>query len=85
MLNIPYNNYKTQVCKYYQENGQCHFGRNCTYAHGDIEMRQPYQELPPDALPSLEITNPSAFRLLNAQIQAFQPRFVQPNPVDTTV
>lgn len=68
MLNIPYNNYKTQACKFYAEGQPCHYGKNCTYAHGNVELRQPYQELPPDALPSLEISNPSAFRLLNAQV-----------------
>ena len=73
MLNIPYNNYKTQVCKYFAENQTCHFGKNCTYAHGDAELRKPYEELPQDALPTLEITNPNAFRLLNAQMHANQP------------
>ena len=82
MLNIPYNNYKTQVCKYYAENQQCHFGKNCTYAHGDAELRKPYEELPPDAVPSLEMTNPSAFRLLNAQMTANQPKVTPINSQD---
>lgn len=46
MLNIPYNNYKTQRCKYYDDTGNCKFGNNCTYAHGDPELRNPYDNLP---------------------------------------
>ena len=63
MLNIPYNNFKTQKCKYFEQEKQCRFGKNCTYAHGDYELRAPYEELPPDAIPVLE-TNPAAFRLV---------------------
>ena len=77
MLNIPYNNYKTQVCKYFEQEKQCHFGKNCTYAHGKDELRKPYEELPVEMGTGLEITNPNAFRLLKAQIQAVQqPRFI---------
>ena len=46
MLNIPYNNYKTQRCKYFDEHGVCKFGKNCSYAHGDSELRNPYDNLP---------------------------------------
>jgi hypothetical protein len=76
MLNIPYNNFKTQKCKYWEQGQVCKFGRNCTYAHGSEEVRQPYEELPVDILDNLEITNPSAFRLLHAQVQHFTPKFV---------
>ena len=76
MLNIPYNNYKTQVCKYFEQEKQCHFGKNCTYAHGKDELRKPYEELPVEVGSGLEITNPNAFRLLKAQVQAVQPRFI---------
>lgn len=34
MLNIPYNNYKTQMCKYFVQEGVCKFGNNCSYSHG---------------------------------------------------
>ena len=61
MLNIPYNNYKTQVCKYFEQEKQCHFGKNYTYAHGKDELRKPYEELPSDVGLGLEITNPNAF------------------------
>ena len=47
MMNIPYNNYKTQVCKYYEQSGgNCKFGKNCSYAHGAHELRNPYDNLP---------------------------------------
>ena len=39
MMNIPYNNFKTQVCKYFEQTKQCHYGKNCTYAHGSDELR----------------------------------------------
>lgn len=46
MMNIPYNNYKTQRCKYFDDTGNCKFGKNCSYAHGDAELRNPYDNLP---------------------------------------
>ena len=39
MMNVPYNNFKTQVCKYFEQTKQCHYGKNCTYAHGSDELR----------------------------------------------
>ena len=48
MLKVPYNNFKTQVCKFFEQTGACHFGMNCTYAHGKQELREPYEELPTD-------------------------------------
>ena len=49
MMNIPYNNFKTQKCKYFVTEGYCRFGKNCTYAHGTFETRQPYDALPETA------------------------------------
>lgn len=31
--------YKTSLCNYWVENGYCHFGEYCTYAHGEQELR----------------------------------------------
>ena len=48
MMNIPYNNYKTQKCKYFYDltnPGICKFGKNCSYAHGDVDMRKPYSNV----------------------------------------
>lgn len=64
------------MCKYFEQEKQCHFGNNCTYAHGRDELRKPYEELPVEMGDGLEITNPNAFRLLKAQVQAVQPRFI---------
>jgi len=50
MLNVPYNNFKTQRCKYFDDTGNCRFGKNCSYAHGDAELRNPYDNLPVTAL-----------------------------------
>jgi len=46
MMNIPYNNYKTQLCKFWEKEGKCKFNKNCSYAHGDYELRKPYEALP---------------------------------------
>lgn len=48
MMNIPYNNYKTQLCKFWVQEGKCRFNKNCSYAHGDHELRKPYEALPKD-------------------------------------
>ena len=48
MLNIPYNNFKTQKCKYFYDSenpGMCKFGKNCSYAHGEEDMRNPYKNV----------------------------------------
>jgi len=69
MLNIPYNNYKTQKCKYYDNEKMCRFAKNCTYAHNKEELRKPYEDLPLNATPLKSgiggpISNPNAFKLL---------------------
>ena len=30
--------------------GQCKFGKNCSYAHGDCDLRDPYQNIDLDQL-----------------------------------
>jgi hypothetical protein len=42
MMNVPYNNFKTQLCKFWEKEGKCKFNKNCSYAHGDHELRKPY-------------------------------------------
>lgn len=49
MMNIPYNNYKTQQCKFWEKEGKCKFNKNCSYAHGDHELRKPYEAIPQEA------------------------------------
>jgi hypothetical protein len=55
MLNIPYNNYKTQTCKNFEKEGRCKFGEKCSYAHGAQELRSPYENIliPPQLVPQL--------------------------------
>lgn len=48
MMNVPYNNYKTQLCKFWEKEGKCKFNKNCSYAHGEAELRKPYEALPMD-------------------------------------
>ena len=48
MMNIPYNNYKTQLCRFWVQEGKCKFNKNCSYAHGEQELRKPYEPLPKD-------------------------------------
>lgn len=31
--------YKTVLCDNYEENGECPYGDRCTFAHGDLELR----------------------------------------------
>lgn len=64
MMNIPYNNYKTQTCKYYElSGGNCKFGKNCSFAHGGVELRNPYDALP---LGATSLTNPSPSDMLGS-------------------
>ena len=39
-----YNNFKakwkTEICRYWEMYGQCKFGDNCAFAHGDSELKQ---------------------------------------------
>ena len=54
MMNIPYNNYKTQTCKYFElSGGNCKFGKNCSFAHGGFELRNPYDAVPLNANPAV--------------------------------
>lgn len=50
LMNIPYNNYKTQKCKYFEQEKMCRFGKNCTYAHGQVDLRQPYEDMTPEQM-----------------------------------
>ncbi|CDW71209.1 zinc finger [Stylonychia lemnae] len=45
MMNIPYNNFKTQTCKNYEKEGKCKFGDKCSYAHGNTDLRNPYENI----------------------------------------
>jgi hypothetical protein len=45
MMNIPYNNYKTQTCKNFEKEGKCKFAEKCSYAHGGTDLRNPYDNI----------------------------------------
>ncbi|TNV76099.1 hypothetical protein FGO68_gene8024 [Halteria grandinella] len=45
LMNLPYNNFKTQRCKYFDETGVCKFSKNCSFAHGEEELRNPFDQL----------------------------------------
>mmetsp|Transcript_3561 Transcript_3561/g.5368 ORF Transcript_3561/g.5368 Transcript_3561/m.5368 type:complete len:87 (-) Transcript_3561:592-852(-) len=49
LCGAPYSNYKTQLCKFWVEDGKCRYKQNCSYAHGDAELRKPYEPVPPEA------------------------------------
>ena len=48
-MNMPYNNLKTQLCRFYEKDMKCKYGKNCSYAHGDFELRKPYQSIPQES------------------------------------
>ena len=64
MMHVPYNNYKTQVCKFYKANKECHYGKNCTYAHGETETRNPYQDLPSSLQGGIQSNDLKAYQQL---------------------
>merc|ERR1719231_534931 len=33
-------NYKSKVCKRFEESGQCNFGDSCGFAHGESDLRK---------------------------------------------
>lgn len=43
----PYNNYKTSLCINFTQKGQCRYQENCTFAHGQDELRNPYDPIAP--------------------------------------
>ena len=32
--------WKTEICKYWEMHGECKYGKNCAFAHGDSELKQ---------------------------------------------
>ena len=37
-------NYKTELCTNYESNGNCLRGSNCFFAHGNKELRKPFEQ-----------------------------------------
>ena len=69
MMKVPYDNYKTRVCRFYQESGQCTYGKNCTYAHGEQELRKPYEQLSKEVSTSYKLCYPNAFKKQEAEVK----------------
>ena len=42
-----HSNYKTQVCRNFMQTGVCKFQENCCFAHGEHELRNLTDPLPP--------------------------------------
>lgn len=42
-----HSNYKTQICRNFVQTGVCKFQDNCCFAHGDEELRNLTDPLPP--------------------------------------
>lgn len=36
---MEHSNFKTKICKFFMNGGQCNKGNDCTYAHGKEEMK----------------------------------------------
>ena len=51
MMQVPYSNFKTQLCKYWVQEGKCMYRAKCCYAHGQEELRSQYDPLPKDMPP----------------------------------
>jgi len=34
------SNYKTVLCKNFEQSGQCRYGNSCTFAHGGVEVKK---------------------------------------------
>ena len=45
IMNIPYSNYKTELCHFIEEGQKCKYGPNCTFAHGLHELKKPYENI----------------------------------------
>lgn len=60
------SNYKTLLCKNFQ-NGNCKYGNNCGFAHGEHELKRAPQAPPTQGQPQLMTFNTANFPTLGAQ------------------
>lgn len=58
-----FSNYKTQICRNFQETGTCKFENYCCYAHGSDQLRGLTDPMPP-VLPEVMLYNPSNAKIM---------------------
>jgi len=46
MMNNMNNRFKTAICKHFEQNGTCHMGTKCHFAHGKEELRVMNENMP---------------------------------------
>lgn len=78
------SNYKTQICRNFEETGLCKFSINCVYAHGKAELRSLQDPMPP--VPStVMLYNPPNAKMINASytthVPATHSQFQHPVPI----
>ena len=39
VVELPSPNHKTVLCRNWEETGSCRYGRRCSFAHGEAELR----------------------------------------------
>lgn len=67
------------ICKYFNNGQQCPWQNRCHFAHGDKELRHPY-----DPLPNSNISNsPNAYTLINQLGMALQGYEPTPMPISS--
>ena len=69
-LSNAYCNYKTVMCNMWENGMPCKFGSNCTYAHGEDEMRSPYDPMDKS---SVQSNSTASMAMMNAMM-------LQPSP-----
>lgn len=80
LMNIPYNNFKTQRCKYFDETGVCKFSKNCSFAHGEDELRNPFDQLmiPPAMFPGMPEAGAPGYDMMAAHTYQEQVKITNP-------
>jgi len=58
-----FSNYKTQICRNFQETGSCKFENYCCYAHGKEQLRSLTDPIPP-VPPQVMLYNPANAKVM---------------------
>ena len=76
-----FSNYKTQICRNYQQTGECKFESYCCYAHGSDQLRGLTDPMPP-VLPQVMLYNPSNAKMMGTSsnhVRAAHSQFLHGN------